>query len=81
MFSDYKCTKIYLYSIDLWIFLSFLYNNDRYSKSICNLAVTNCGKVCKSRICSIAVHPSVTKTIAAFGDKQGYVGIWDVVSF
>ena len=53
----------------------------RYSKSIQNLTVTNCGKVCKSRIFSTAVHPSVSKTIVAFGDKQGHIGIWDVVRF
>ena len=59
----------------------FLFYATRYSKGIRNLTVTNCAKVCKSRICSIAVHPSVSKTIAAFGDKQGHVGIWDVVRF
>ncbi|XP_066936595.1 WD repeat-containing protein 76-like [Clytia hemisphaerica] len=51
-----------------------------YSKEINSLFVSNCGKVTKSRICSIAIHPSESKTIAAFGDKQGAVGIWDVGS-
>eukprot|EP00339_Tiarina_fusa_P022968 CAMPEP_0117018582 /NCGR_PEP_ID=MMETSP0472-20121206/14354_1 /TAXON_ID=693140 ORGANISM="Tiarina fusus, Strain LIS" /NCGR_SAMPLE_ID=MMETSP0472 /ASSEMBLY_ACC=CAM_ASM_000603 /LENGTH=350 /DNA_ID=CAMNT_0004723279 /DNA_START=150 /DNA_END=1198 /DNA_ORIENTATION=+ len=35
-------------------------------------------KVTPDRIYSVAAHPSETKLIACAGDKQGYVGLWDV---
>lgn len=35
-------------------------------------------KVTPDRIYSVASHPSETKMIACAGDKQGYVGLWDV---
>lgn len=30
------------------------------------------------RIYSVSAHPSESKTIACAGDKQGYIGLWDV---
>jgi WD40 repeat protein len=35
-------------------------------------------KVVPDRIYSVACHPSESKMIACAGDKQGYVGLWDV---
>jgi WD40 repeat protein len=35
-------------------------------------------KVTPDRIYSVASHPSESKMIACAGDKQGYVGLWDV---
>jgi WD40 repeat protein len=37
-------------------------------------------KVTPDRIYSVASHPSESKMIACAGDKQGYVGLWDVNS-
>jgi hypothetical protein len=35
-------------------------------------------KVTPDRIYSVATHPNVSKLICCAGDKQGYVGLWDV---
>ncbi|XP_027726006.1 WD repeat-containing protein 76 isoform X2 [Vombatus ursinus] len=35
-------------------------------------------KVTRSRICSMAIHPSETRTLVAAGDKVGQVGLWDL---
>jgi len=35
-------------------------------------------KVTPDRIYSVAAHPSESKLICCAGDKQGYVGLWDV---
>jgi hypothetical protein len=35
-------------------------------------------KVTPDRIYSVAAHPSETKLIVCAGDKQGYVGLWDI---
>lgn len=35
-------------------------------------------KVVPERIYSVATHPSKTKLVVAAGDKNGYVGLWDV---
>ena len=35
-------------------------------------------KVTPERIYSVATHPSESKLICCAGDKQGYVGLWDV---
>jgi hypothetical protein len=35
-------------------------------------------KVTPDRIYSVTTHPSESKLIACAGDKQGYVGLWDV---
>lgn len=37
-------------------------------------------KVVKSRIFSVAVHPTVDKILVGAGGKWGAVGLWDVVS-
>lgn len=37
-------------------------------------------KVTPDRIYSVTTHPSESKMIACAGDKQGYVGLWDVDS-
>ncbi|KAM6426371.1 WD repeat-containing protein 76 isoform 2-T2 [Liasis olivaceus] len=35
-------------------------------------------KVVKSRIYSVAVHPSESRTLVAAGDKWGQIGLWDL---
>uniref|UniRef100_A0A8C6Y282 WD repeat-containing protein 76 n=1 Tax=Naja naja TaxID=35670 RepID=A0A8C6Y282_NAJNA len=37
-------------------------------------------KVVTSRICSVAVHPSESRTLVAAGDKWGQIGLWDLDS-
>ncbi|XP_026565048.1 WD repeat-containing protein 76 [Pseudonaja textilis] len=37
-------------------------------------------KVVASRICSVAVHPSESRTLVAAGDKWGQIGLWDLDS-
>jgi len=37
-------------------------------------------KVVSSRVCSVAIHPSESTVLVAAGDKNGHVGLWDVVS-
>ncbi|XP_070618501.1 WD repeat-containing protein 76 isoform X2 [Erythrolamprus reginae] len=37
-------------------------------------------KVVKSRVCSVAVHPSESRTLVAAGDKWGQIGLWDLDS-
>ncbi len=46
-----------------------------------NLSIDKEEWVCKvtpERIYSVATHPSESKLICCAGDKQGYVGLWDV---
>ena len=46
-----------------------------------NLSIDKEEWVCKvtpDRIYSVATHPSESKLICCAGDKQGYVGLWDV---
>ena len=38
----------------------------------------NVAKVTDDRIYSVACHPSTDKLIVCAGDKQGYIGMWDV---
>lgn len=38
-------------------------------------------KVTKGSVCSMAFHPSDTKTLLAAGAKSGQVGLWDLVSY
>jgi len=48
-----------------------------------NLSIDKEEWVCKvtpDRIYSVAAHPSESKLICCAGDKQGYVGLWDVDS-
>ncbi|XP_021263204.1 WD repeat-containing protein 76 [Numida meleagris] len=35
-------------------------------------------KVVKSRVCSVAIHPSESTVLVAAGDKYGHIGLWDV---
>ncbi|XP_041275020.1 WD repeat-containing protein 76 isoform X2 [Onychostruthus taczanowskii] len=35
-------------------------------------------KVVKSRVCSMAIHPSESTILVAAGDKLGHVGLWNV---
>ena len=39
---------------------------------------SNVAKVCPDRIYAMACHPSTSSLIVCAGDKQGYLGIWDV---
>ncbi|KYO27896.1 WD repeat-containing protein 76 [Alligator mississippiensis] len=35
-------------------------------------------KVVKNRICSMAIHPSESRTLVAAGDRSGQIGLWDL---
>ena len=51
------------------------------SKMVEELSIDNeewVAKVTPERIYSVAAHPGSSKLIAAAGDKQGYIGLWDV---
>lgn len=37
-------------------------------------------KVVKNRICSMAIHPSESRTLVAAGDRSGQIGLWDLVN-
>jgi len=39
---------------------------------------TQVAKVCPDRIYSMACHPSIDKLLVCAGDKQGYIGMWEV---
>ncbi|XP_068962020.1 WD repeat-containing protein 76 isoform X1 [Petaurus breviceps papuanus] len=57
-----------------------LSNVKRYQASLTGMVIsedTVC-KVTQSRICSMAIHPSETRTLVAAGDKLGQVGLWDL---
>lgn len=43
-----------------------------------NQPVSSVAKICPDRIYGIAIHPSTNHLIVSAGDKQGYVGIWNV---
>ncbi|XP_020864865.1 WD repeat-containing protein 76 isoform X2 [Phascolarctos cinereus] len=52
----------------------------RYQASLTGMVIsedTIC-KVIRSRISSMAIHPSETRTLVAAGDKLGQVGLWDL---
>ncbi len=53
-------------------------NTDRL-KSL-KVADDDVAKVTESRITAVWVHPSEEKLIVVAGDKQGYIGLWDVDS-
>ena len=56
-------------------------NDEEISKMVDDLSIDNeewVAKVTPDRIYSVAAHPGSSKLIAAAGDKQGYVGLWDV---
>ena len=51
------------------------------SKMVEDLSIDNeewVAKVTPERIYCVAAHPGSSKLIAAAGDKQGYIGLWDV---
>ncbi|XP_007472513.2 WD repeat-containing protein 76 isoform X1 [Monodelphis domestica] len=52
----------------------------RYKASLSGMVINeaNICKVTKTRICSLAIHPSETRTLVAAGDKIGQVGLWDL---
>ncbi len=53
---------------------------DNYEARINNLdlAESDVAKIVNSRITSLAFHPSKDKLLLFAGDKEGYVGIWDI---
>ncbi|NXM27414.1 WDR76 protein, partial [Oxyruncus cristatus] len=55
---------------------------ERYQKSLSSMVLSeeNVRKVVKSRVCSMAIHPSESTILVAAGDKLGHVGLWNVVS-
>ncbi|XP_009071893.1 PREDICTED: WD repeat-containing protein 76, partial [Acanthisitta chloris] len=54
----------------------------RYRESLSSMVLSeeNIRKVVKSRVCSMAIHPSESTILVAAGDKWGNVGLWNVVS-
>ncbi|XP_068131074.1 WD repeat-containing protein 76 isoform X2 [Hyperolius riggenbachi] len=52
----------------------------RYEEGLKRLTLRekDVAKVVPSRIFSVAIHPSVNKTLVAAGDKWGNVGLWDL---
>ena len=44
------------------------------------LKICHIAKVGKTRIFSMAVHPTTVKNVCCVGDKRGNIGIWDTVS-
>ncbi|NWY75988.1 WDR76 protein, partial [Erithacus rubecula] len=52
----------------------------RYQESLSSMVLSeeNVRKVVKSRVCSMAIHPSQSTILVAAGDKLGHVGLWNV---
>ncbi|XP_066414832.1 WD repeat-containing protein 76 [Molothrus aeneus] len=52
----------------------------RYQESLSSMVLReeNIRKVVKSRVCSMAIHPSESTILVAAGDKLGCVGLWNV---
>ncbi|XP_039578970.1 WD repeat-containing protein 76, partial [Passer montanus] len=52
----------------------------RYQESLGSMVLReeNIRKVVKSRVCSMAIHPSESTILVAAGDKFGHVGLWNV---
>ncbi|NXM76837.1 WDR76 protein, partial [Serilophus lunatus] len=53
---------------------------ERYQESLSSMVLSeeNIRKVVKSRVCSMAIHPSESTILVAAGDKWGHVGLWNV---
>ncbi|NXT81368.1 WDR76 protein, partial [Zapornia atra] len=54
----------------------------RYQASLSSMALSEDAvrKVVKSRVCSMAIHPSQSIVLVAAGDKFGQIGLWNVNS-
>ncbi|NXG07526.1 WDR76 protein, partial [Sakesphorus luctuosus] len=53
---------------------------ERYQESLSSMVLSeeNVRKVVKSRVCSMAIHPSESTILVAAGDKWGHIGLWNV---
>ncbi|NWU07320.1 WDR76 protein, partial [Cephalopterus ornatus] len=53
---------------------------ERYQESLSSMVLSeeNIRKVVKSRVCSMAIHPSESTILVAAGDKWGHIGLWNV---
>ncbi|NWQ66378.1 WDR76 protein, partial [Neopipo cinnamomea] len=53
---------------------------ERYQESLSSMVLSeeNVRKVVKSRVCSMAIHPSESTILVAAGDKLGHIGLWNV---
>ncbi|XP_029814621.1 WD repeat-containing protein 76 [Manacus vitellinus] len=53
---------------------------ERYQESLSSMVLSeeNVRKVVKSRVCSMAIHPSESTILVAAGDKWGHLGLWNV---
>ncbi|XP_071424443.1 WD repeat-containing protein 76 [Pithys albifrons albifrons] len=53
---------------------------ERYQESLSRMVLSqeNVRKVVKSRVCSMAIHPSESTILVAAGDKWGHIGLWNV---
>lgn len=52
----------------------------RYKEALSSMVLSkeNIRKVMKTRVCSMAIHPSESIILVAAGDKLGHVGLWNV---
>uniref|UniRef100_A0A8C5U2S5 WD repeat-containing protein 76 n=1 Tax=Malurus cyaneus samueli TaxID=2593467 RepID=A0A8C5U2S5_9PASS len=55
-------------------------DTDGYQRSLSSMVLSeeNIRKVVKSRVCSMAIHPSESTILVAAGDVYGHVGLWNV---
>ncbi|NXC29410.1 WDR76 protein, partial [Campylorhamphus procurvoides] len=53
---------------------------ERYQENLSSMVLSeeNIRKVVKSRVCSMAIHPSESTILVAAGDKWGHIGLWNV---
>ncbi|XP_019388742.1 PREDICTED: WD repeat-containing protein 76 [Crocodylus porosus] len=59
-----------------------VYDIKRYEDSLSCMILSEDAvtKVVKNRICSMAIHPSESRTLVAAGDRSGQIGLWDLVN-
>ncbi|XP_006030869.2 WD repeat-containing protein 76 [Alligator sinensis] len=57
-----------------------VYDIKRYEDSLSCMILSEDAvtKVVKNRICSMAIHPSESRTLVAAGDRSGQIGLWDL---
>ncbi|XP_027762298.1 WD repeat-containing protein 76 [Empidonax traillii] len=84
-----ECSKRTEALLNTWMRISELKADDadrrtpdieRYQESLSSMVLSeeNVRKVVKSRVCSMAIHPSESTILVAAGDKWGHVGLWNV---
>uniref|UniRef100_A0A8C3D8Q4 WD repeat-containing protein 76 n=1 Tax=Corvus moneduloides TaxID=1196302 RepID=A0A8C3D8Q4_CORMO len=64
--------------LSTWMRISEVLLVELESLSSMVLSEENIRKVVKTRVCSMAIHPSESTILVAAGDKWGHVGLWNV---